>query len=33
VVGYTITGTLPLSDQMFMSPRILPPVYNSISCS
>ena len=22
VVGYTITGTLPLSDQMFMSPRI-----------
>ena len=30
VVGYTITGTLPLSDQMFMSPRISPPVYNSI---
>lgn len=33
VVGYTITGTLPLSDQMFMSPRVSPPVYNSISCS
>ena len=26
VVGYTITGTLPLSDQMFMSPRVTPPV-------
>ncbi len=32
VVGYTITGTLPLSDQMFMSPRISPPVYNSKAC-
>ena len=29
VVGYTITGTLPLADQMFMSPRISPPVYDS----
>lgn len=33
VVGYTITGTLPLSDQMFMSPRVSPPVYDSKSCS
>jgi len=33
VVGYTITGTLTLSDQMFMSPRVSPPVYNSKSCS
>ena len=28
VVGYAITGTLPLSDQMFMSPRVSPPSYN-----
>ena len=28
VVGYTITGTLPLSDQMFMSPRVSPPTYD-----
>jgi Flp pilus assembly protein TadG len=27
VVGYTITGTLTLSDQMFMSPRISAPTY------
>lgn len=33
VVGYTITGSLSLSDQMFMSPRVSPPVYNSKSCS
>jgi Flp pilus assembly protein TadG len=33
VVGYTITGTLPLSDQMFMSPRVSPPVYDSKTCS
>jgi Flp pilus assembly protein TadG len=33
VIGYTITGTLALTDQMFMSPRISPPVYNSIACS
>jgi Flp pilus assembly protein TadG len=33
VVGYTITGTLPLSDQMFMSPRTQAPVYDSIKCS
>lgn len=28
IVGYTITGTLNLSDHMFMSPRISPPTYN-----
>jgi Flp pilus assembly protein TadG len=33
VVGYTITGTLTLSDQMFMSPRISPPVFDSTTCS
>jgi hypothetical protein len=33
VVGYTITGTLNLSDQMFMAPRISPPDYNTVVCS
>jgi Flp pilus assembly protein TadG len=33
VVGYTITGSIPLADQMFMSPRITPPVYDSKTCS
>ena len=33
VVGYTITGSISLSDQMFMSPRITPPVYDSKACS
>jgi Flp pilus assembly protein TadG len=33
VVGYTITGTIPLADQMFMSPRITPPVYDSKACT
>jgi Flp pilus assembly protein TadG len=33
VVGYTITGSLSLSDQMFMSPRISPPVYDSKTCT
>jgi Flp pilus assembly protein TadG len=32
-VGYTISGTLTLSDQMFMAPRISPPTYNNITCS
>ena len=32
-VGYTITGTLTLSDQMYMSPRITAPVYNSVGCN
>lgn len=29
IVGYTITGTLNLTDHMFMSPRISPPTYNN----
>lgn len=33
IVGYTITGTLNLTDQMFMSPRQTPPTYNGLSCS
>jgi Flp pilus assembly protein TadG len=32
IVGYTITGTLNLSDHMFMSPRISAPDYNGIAC-
>jgi Flp pilus assembly protein TadG len=32
-VGYTITGTLNLADQMYMSPRITAPVYNSTVCA
>lgn len=33
IVGYTITGTLTLSDHMFMSPRISAPTYNSVACT
>lgn len=33
IVGYTITGTLVLSDQMFMSPRQTAPVYDSKACT
>ena len=33
IVGYTISGTLTLSDHMYMSPRITPPVYNGIACT
>jgi Flp pilus assembly protein TadG len=33
IVGYTITGTLTLSDKMYMSPRISAPTYNSVACS
>ena len=32
-VGYTITGTLTLSDHMYMSPRITAPIYNNIACT
>lgn len=32
-VGYTITGTLTLSDKMYMSPRITAPVYSSTACT
>jgi len=33
IIGYTITGTLTLSDHMYMSPRISAPTYNNIACS
>ena len=32
-VGYTVTGTLNLSDKMYMAPRISAPTYNSVACS
>ena len=32
-VGYTVTGTLNLSDRMYMSPRITAPVYNNVACA
>ena len=32
IVGYTISGTLTLSDHMYMSPRITTPAYNGITC-
>jgi Flp pilus assembly protein TadG len=32
-VGYTITGTLNLSDKMYMSPRITAPTYNNVACT
>jgi Flp pilus assembly protein TadG len=32
-VGYVITGSLNLSDQMYMAPRISAPAYNSTTCS
>lgn len=32
-VGYTITGTLDLSDKMYMSPRIAAPTLDSTSCT
>jgi Flp pilus assembly protein TadG len=32
-VGYTISGTLTLSDRMYSSPRISAPTYNSTTCS
>jgi Flp pilus assembly protein TadG len=32
-VGYTITGTLNLTDKMFMSPRITAPTYGSTTCT
>jgi Flp pilus assembly protein TadG len=33
IVGYTISGTLTLSDHMYMSPRLTPPNYNGTPCS
>jgi Flp pilus assembly protein TadG len=32
-VGYTITGTINLSEKMFMSPRISAPSYDGTACS
>jgi Flp pilus assembly protein TadG len=32
-IGYTITGTLNLSEQMYMMPRITAPTYGSTACS
>jgi Flp pilus assembly protein TadG len=32
-VGYTISGTLTLSDKMYMAPRIAAPTYNSVACT
>lgn len=32
-VGYTISGTLNLSDHMYMAPRISAPSYDSTDCS
>jgi len=32
-VGYTITGTLNLSDQMYMSPRMTAPTYGTTGCT
>jgi Flp pilus assembly protein TadG len=33
IVGYTITGTLNLSDRMYMAPRITAPSYKGITCA
>jgi len=33
VIGYTITGTLTLSDRMFMGPRISAPSYGGTACA
>jgi len=33
IIGYTITGTMTLSDRMYMSPRISAPIYNSTACT
>jgi Flp pilus assembly protein TadG len=33
IVGYTITGTLTLSDKMYMAPRISPPTYGTTTCT
>jgi Flp pilus assembly protein TadG len=33
IVGYTITGTLTLSDKMYMAPRITAPTYNGTACT
>lgn len=32
-VGYTISGTITLSDKMYMSPRVSAPVYGTTACT
>ena len=32
-VGYNITGTINLSDKMYMSPRITAPTYGTTTCT
>jgi Flp pilus assembly protein TadG len=32
-IGYVITGTLNLSDTMYMSPRISAPIYGATACT
>ena len=32
-VGYTISGTLTLSDKMYMSPRVTAPTYGALTCT
>jgi Flp pilus assembly protein TadG len=32
-IGYVITGTLNLSDKMYMAPRISAPTYNNTTCT
>ena len=32
-IGYTISGTLNLSDRMYMAPRINAPSYNGVACA
>jgi Flp pilus assembly protein TadG len=33
IVGYTISGTLTLSDKMYSAPRITAPTYNNVACT
>ena len=33
IVGYKITGTVNLSDKMYMSPRITAPTYGTTACT
>ncbi len=33
IVGYNITGTINLSDKMYMSPRISAPTYGTTACT
>jgi Flp pilus assembly pilin Flp len=32
-LGYSVTGTINLSDRMYMSPRITAPTYNNTACT